>query len=133
MALQEYQKEEGVLLRSRPSSEAKNRDDLKAWLWKRIDDADAVAAELLSSIRDRIEDLGYSADRVLFELFQNADDAYTQLDDVPQQAPFRVEDLGDRCGDFGWRTGGVASSTILERTPTTATVSAGIVISSTCW
>ena len=96
-ALQEYQKEEGVLLRLRPSSEAKSRDDLKARLWKLIDDAD-VAAELLSSIRDRIEDLGYSADRVLFELFQNADDAYAQLDDVPQQAPFRVEDLGNHSG-----------------------------------
>ena len=93
-ALQEYQKEEGVLLRLRLSDEAKSRDDLKARLWERLDDADA-AAELLLSIRSRIEDLGYSADRVLFELFQNADDAYVQLHDVPQPASFRVEDLGD--------------------------------------
>ena len=95
-ALQEYQQEEGALLHSRLSDAAKSRDDLKQRLWERIDAP--VAAELLSSIRDRIEDLGYSADRVLFELFQNADDAYTQLHDVPQQVPFRVEDLGNRSG-----------------------------------
>ena len=96
-ALQEYQEKEGRLLRFSPSDEAKRRDDLKARLWERIDDADAVA-ELLSSIRDRIEDLGYSADRVLFELLQNADDAYAQLDDVPHRASFRVEDLGNHTG-----------------------------------
>lgn len=90
-ALQEYQSEEGRIGRLRSSNDS--LDNLKIKLWEDIDNPKA-AAELLSSARRRIEDLGYSANRVLFELFQNADDAYEQLDDPPERPAFRVEDLG---------------------------------------
>ena len=96
-ALQKYQRKEGRIGRRRePSDRPKDLDSLKTDLWTRIDNAEATG-ELLSSARDRIEDLGYSADRVLFELFQNADDAYEQLDDCPKAA-FRVEALKDSPG-----------------------------------
>ena len=97
-ALQEYQRKEGRLGRLPDSKDrVKYLDDLKTGLWKDIDNAEA-AAELLSSACGRIKDLGYSTDRVLFELFQNADDAYAQLDDVPEQASFRVQELRDPPG-----------------------------------
>ena len=94
-ALQEYQEEEGRLCRL-PDGQGENREDIeiKTELWKLVHGAE-VAAELLTSIRDRIEDLGYSADRVLFELFQNADDAYAQLDSLPEHTSFRVQNLGE--------------------------------------
>ena len=96
--LQEYQQEEGRIARlSKPEDRAKGLADIKADLWERIGDGDATA-ELLASLRGRIEDLGYTADRVLFELFQNADDAYAQLDGAPVDARFRVEALADRPG-----------------------------------
>ena len=97
-ALQEYQSEEVRIGRPfSPNDNTKHLDDLKAKLWNDIDNAEA-AVELLSSARRRIEDLGYSTDRVLFELFQNADDAYKQLDDSPEPAAFRVEYLVDPPG-----------------------------------
>ena len=96
--LQDYQQEESrITLLSKPEDRAKGLADIKADLWERIGDGDATA-ELLSSIRGRIEDLGYTTDRVLFELFQNADDAYAQLDGAPVDARFRVEGLADRLG-----------------------------------
>ena len=102
-ALQEYQREEvriGRLLS--PNDSPKHLDDLKAKLWNDIDNAEA-AVELLCAARHRIEDLGYSADRILFELFQNADDAYTQLDDGPkapasEMPAYRVEIFRDGSG-----------------------------------
>ena len=95
-ALQEYQEEEGRLCRLPNGQTDNDREDIeiKSELWKRVHGAE-VAAELLASIRDRIEDLGYSADRVLFELFQNADDAYAQLDSAPEHPSFRVQNLGE--------------------------------------
>lgn len=98
-ALQKYQREEERLGRLPDSKDRPgDPDDPKAKLWKDIDNGEA-AAELLSSARGRIEDLGYSADRVLFELFQNADDAYEQqLDDNPGPVAFRVDVLGDHSG-----------------------------------
>ena len=96
--LQDYQQEEGRIARlSKPVDRAQDLAGIKKNLWERIG-GDQATAELLASIRGRIEDLGYTADRVLFELFQNADDAYAQLDGAPADARFRVEDLGDRPG-----------------------------------
>lgn len=97
-ALQEYQREESRLGRLSVSNDGpKHLDDLKDELWKGVDNALATE-ELLSSARSRIEDHGYSANRILFELFQNADDAYEQLDDDREPAVFRVEFLD---GDSG--------------------------------
>ncbi len=48
------------------------------------------AADLLAAVRTKIADQGYRDHGVLFELFQNADDAYEQLGDVPDEACFRV-------------------------------------------
>ena len=42
-------------------------------------------------MRQKIHEFGYSASRVLFELFQNADDAYLQLAGPAEDALFRVE------------------------------------------
>ena len=69
-------------------------------LWRRLHEAD-TRAELLSAVRAKIEDLGYSTRNVLFELFQNADDAYAQLDADRDDARFQVEirpDLPDAPG-----------------------------------
>ena len=51
---------------------------LKSDLWKAMKTPEAQV-ELLRAIRSKIEEYGYSADRIVFELFQNADDAYHQL------------------------------------------------------
>ena len=92
-ALREYQGEETRLC-GLPNATPEARDGIKVDLWKRIHEADA-RAELLAGLRSRIKDLGYSADGVLFELFQNADDACRQIDE-PDPASgdgecFRVE------------------------------------------
>ena len=51
---------------------------LKSDLWKAMETPEAQV-ELLRAIRSKIEEYGYSADRIVFELLQNADDAYHQL------------------------------------------------------
>ena len=102
-ALQEYQDDENWIHRTAGESDPPDPAELaksKMVLWRRLHEADA-GAELLSSVRAKIEDLGYSARNVLFELFQNADDAYAQLDTAPDDACFRVEirpDLPDAPG-----------------------------------
>ena len=46
---------------------------------------------LLEAVRARIKDQGYGEHRVLFELFQNADDAYVQRESDSADACFRVD------------------------------------------
>ncbi len=79
-ALREYEREEARIGR-RSAADRKTApevlDDAKGALWEDVEHADS-AAELLSAVRERIRGLGYSGDRVLFELFQNADDACVQ-------------------------------------------------------
>ncbi len=89
-ALREYQAEETRLC-GLPNRPPQDRDDIEADLWKRVHETD-VLAELLAGLRSRIKDLGYSADRILFELFQNADDACRQLDesDCVFRSRFRI-------------------------------------------
>lgn len=72
-------------------------ETLKVKLWNDISDSES-AAELLRAVRCKIGDFGYSGDRVLFELFQNADDAYGQSDDPSGQARFYVESISDGSG-----------------------------------
>jgi hypothetical protein len=48
----------------------------------------------------KIKDFGYSASRVLFELFQNADDAYSQQAASLENVCFRVEVASDGVGGF---------------------------------
>ena len=104
-ALQEYQNDENWIHRASGESEPPDPAALaksKMVLWRRLHEADA-GAELLASVRAKIEDLGYSARNVLFELFQNADDAYAQLDIAREDACFRVEirpDLPDAPDGF---------------------------------
>ena len=52
--------------------------DLKADLWTAMETPEAQV-ELLCAMRSKIEEYGYLADRIVFELLQNADDAYHQL------------------------------------------------------
>ena len=85
-ALREYQAEESRL--HHLSAPAQKMEELKAELWQKVSDS-ALAAELLSAVRAKIGDFGYSASRVLFELFQNADDAYRQHDG-PARTPVSV-------------------------------------------
>ena len=102
-ALQEYQDDESWIHRASGDSDPPDPAALaksKMVLWRRLHEADA-GGELLSSVRAKIEDLGYCARNVLFELFQNADDAYAQLDIARDDACFRVEirpDLPDTPG-----------------------------------
>lgn len=62
-------------------------ESIKNELWQSICDS---AKELLAAVRARITDQGYSTSRVLFELFQNADDAYAQWDRDSDHPCFRV-------------------------------------------
>ncbi len=96
-ALREYQAEESRL--HHLSAPAQKIEELKAELWRKVS-ASALATELLSAVRGKIRDFGYSANRVLFELFQNADDAYRQHDGAATDACFRVEPLSDGSGGF---------------------------------
>ena len=72
-------------------------DDEKDKLWAAIEQRDG-ASELLSAVRDRIRGLGYSGDRVLFELFQNADDAYVQHSEATGDERFQVEYMASPAG-----------------------------------
>ena len=74
-------------------------EELKAELWRKVSDR-TLATELLSAVRAKIGDFGYSASRVLFELFQNADDAYRQHREPASDARFRVEPLPGDPGGF---------------------------------
>lgn len=96
-ALREYQHAEGHL--HRLSASAQDMEKPKTVLWQAISDP-VIAAELLSAVRDKIRDFGYSASRVLFELFQNADDAYRQQDAAIEDACFRVEIASEGSGGF---------------------------------
>ena len=92
-ALQKYQDDENWIHRASGESDPPDPTTLaqsKTTLWRRLHEADA-GTELLSTVRAKIEDLGYSARNVLFELFQNADDAYAQLDADQDDACFQVE------------------------------------------
>ena len=82
-ALRRYEAEE-----TRASDD--DKVDLKEKLWQSMREP-AVAAEVLAAVRARIRDQGYCARRVLFELFQNADDAYVQRESGSESACFRVD------------------------------------------
>lgn len=94
-ALRIYQNKEGHL--HRLSASAQDIQQLKAELWSSIIDPE-IADELLVAVRSKIQDFGYSASRVLFELFQNADDAYRQLGGTNRDACLRVEMLTEGPG-----------------------------------
>lgn len=96
-ALREYQAEESRRLHL--SASAENMEELKKELWQKVSDS-RLATELLSAVRAKIGDFGYSASRVLFELFQNADDAYRQHGEPASDARFRVEQLPGDPGGF---------------------------------
>jgi hypothetical protein len=96
-ALREYQNAEGHL--HRLSASAQDMEKLKTNLWQAISEPQ-IAAELLSAVRGKIRDFGYSASRVLFELFQNADDTYWQQDAATKDACFRVEISSEGSGGF---------------------------------
>ncbi len=99
-ALRRYHGEESRLNRQAhpPGREAGSLARLKQDLWDSLRKPDATD-ELLSAVRTKIGDLGYSPTRVLFELFQNADDAYRQLDEKTENACFLVQSLpGDPGG-----------------------------------
>ena len=64
----------------------------KTKLWDSVLKASA-AAEVLEAVRHRIQDHGYGDARVLFELFQNADDAYVKREKPVADPCFRVEFL----------------------------------------
>lgn len=74
-------------------------EKLKTGLWQAISEPE-MAVELLAAVRGKIRDFGYSASRVLFELFQNADDAYRQQDAAIKDACFRVEISSEGSGGF---------------------------------
>ncbi|MCW2283153.1 hypothetical protein M2323_000923 [Rhodoblastus acidophilus] len=89
-ALDEYKRSEGAIP---PGNERTKRlPELKRNLWTAVQQQQQPASELLYTIREKIEQFGYSPDRVLFELFQNADDAAVQHP-PPDKAWFRLESL----------------------------------------
>lgn len=89
-ALRNYEAEEmGVIA---TGGDAERIDDLKNSLWTSVKDDPATVVDAL---RCRIRDQGYSSNRVLFELYQNADDAYLGDDYHSEVACFSV-DFDDR-------------------------------------
>ncbi|WP_417729646.1 hypothetical protein [Roseovarius sp.] len=76
------------------------RPAAKHALWKKVA-SPKTADELLGAIRQRIKDYGYDPARVLFELFQNADDA-THQHPVSTEARFRLEYGGDHLSISHW-------------------------------
>jgi len=72
---------------------------LKADLWKAMETPDAQV-ELLRAVRSKIEEYGYSADRIVFELLQNADDAYHQLHGLSDVSCFVLRVRSDERGGF---------------------------------
>ena len=74
-ALRVYQQGEGRVTRLTGSHQ--HLVSLKTELWHAISERD-VSHDLLTAVRTKIREFGYSTNRVLFELFQNADDAYRQ-------------------------------------------------------
>ena len=96
-ALRKYQREEGRIVRL--SGASQEIEALKAELWQTISDS-KVSGELLAAMRTKIQEFGYTTNRVLFELFQNAEDAYRQLDTVPKDACFRVMVSSEEFGGF---------------------------------
>lgn len=97
-ALEEYSRGEGAL------SVGKLRGDrlaeLKRKLWSDVT-AEPARKDLLNALRRKIEDYGYRPQSVLFELFQNADDAATQHPS-PGMARFHLELLEDRLRVAHW-------------------------------
>ncbi len=76
------------------------RSAAKHDLWEKVGSSNN-AAELLAAIRQRIEDYGYDPSRVLFELFQNADDANLQHP-APSEGRFRLTFRDDRMNISHW-------------------------------
>jgi len=60
-------------------------------LWEGLISSPEAQAALLGRVRKRIEEFGYDPARVVFELFQNADDASFQLGDKSGPMAFRLE------------------------------------------
>jgi len=81
-----------------PDARECERPKAKAELWG---EAKAASDDLLALIRTRIKDDGYNVRRVLFELFQNADDASLQHPPA-EEARFRVESQLDRIRTLHW-------------------------------
>ena len=96
-ALQEYQENEGWIHRVSDPPDPAELAKSKMELWRRLRTPDP-GAELLAAVRAKIEDLGYFARNVMFELFQNADDAYAQLETPPDDACFQIEILPNAPG-----------------------------------
>jgi hypothetical protein len=76
------------------------RPAAKRELWEKVA-SPKKADELLIAIRQRIKDYGYDPSRVLFELFQNADDA-THQHPVSTEGRFRLEYSDDRLSVSHW-------------------------------
>lgn len=86
-ALDAYDREEAGLAPG--NARTQRLPELKARLWASVQPPEA-AGQLLTSIRCKIEEFGYNPDRVIFELFQNADDAAVQHP-PPEAARFRLD------------------------------------------
>lgn len=97
-AFEKYERDEDQL--SRNSQRLSRLPDLKRTLWESMGTAEA-RKEILDAIRNRIVDYGYSPDRVLFELFQNADDASLQHP-PPGEACFRLDVEKEQVRAFHW-------------------------------
>lgn len=87
-ALDQYRKDE-----HRSFNDPRRRDEAKKALWEGIRHNDSVASELLATIRSAMGEHGYDASNVIFELFQNAEDAYRQAgrNERHERPYFRVE------------------------------------------
>ncbi|MCY4541016.1 MAG: hypothetical protein OXB95_01265 [Rhodobacteraceae bacterium] len=96
-ALRDYEQRYSHL--SRLDAGPEDLDKLKTELWDSISSPDS-AKELLAALRSKIRDFGYSPERVVLELFQNADDAYRQLNASTKDACFRFEVTREGAGGF---------------------------------
>lgn len=68
-------------------------------LWSTLEE-EKSSTELLEAVRAKIRQMGYAEDRVLFELFQNADDAYLQLGTERGELCIEVDDASDAISEL---------------------------------
>lgn len=66
----------------------------KETLWSTLE-AEESAVELIEAVRAKIRQMGYGEDRVLFELLQNADDAYLQLGTEGGELCVEIDNIDD--------------------------------------
>ncbi|WP_442580320.1 sacsin N-terminal ATP-binding-like domain-containing protein [Mesorhizobium sp. ASY16-5R] len=88
--------------RSLQKENSASRADAEWKLWHGLISNPEAQKALLDRVRVRVGEFGYDSKRVVLELFQNADDAYLELDASPILRTFRLESDDFRFEAIHW-------------------------------